>query len=121
MSSLKTSSLVKVLAECDILNHECTHVSVLILFFNIQLALPEGTQPRWGHSATAFNLSPGVVEFTMFGGCAKYVCGRDLHQQPKIAETTVVRLGEQITCSTVIELMNRCACCCHSHVHSDPI
>ena len=71
------------------------HVSVLI-FFNIQLTLPEGTQPRSGHTATAFNLSPGVVEVTMFGGSPKYAPG-NYQQQSKIAETTVVRLGEQIT------------------------
>ena len=65
------------------------------MFFNIQLALPEGTQPRWGHTATAFNLSPGVVEVTMFGGSPKFVPGGGDQQQSKIAETTVVRLGEQ--------------------------
>ena len=65
------------------------------MFFNIQLALPEGTQSQCGHTATAFNLSPGVVEVTMFGGCTKYVPGALDQQQHKIAETTVVRLGEQ--------------------------
>ena len=64
--------------------------------FNIQLALPEGAQPRYGHTATAFNLSPGVVEVTMCGGCPKHVPGGD-QQLSKLAETTVVRLGEQIT------------------------
>ena len=32
----------------------------------------------------------------MFGGSPKFVPGDD-QQQPKIADTTVVRLGEQIT------------------------
>ena len=59
--------------------------------------LPEGAQPRRGHSATAFTLSPGIVEVTMFGGSPKYVPGGDDQQQPKIADTTVVRLGGQIT------------------------
>ncbi len=65
--------------------------------FFIQLILPEGAQPRRGHSATAFKLSPGIVEVTMFGGCPKFVPGGDPQQQPKISDTTVVRLGEQIT------------------------
>ena len=56
--------------------------------------LPEGTQPRRGHTITPFNLSPGVVEATVFGGSPKLIPGEDDQQQPKIAETTVVRLGE---------------------------
>ena len=59
--------------------------------------LPEGAQPRWGHSATAFKLSPGIVEVTMFGGCPKFLPGGNDEQQPIIADTTVVRLGERIT------------------------
>ena len=80
----------------EIFSTERDHKRVLIFFFNIQLILPKETQPRWGHTATAFTLSPGIVEVTMFGGSPKLALGGDIQQHPKITETTVVRLGEQI-------------------------
>ena len=84
------------------------------MFFNIQLALPEGTQPRCGHTTTAFNLSPGVVEVTMFGGSPKYVPREGDQQQHKIAETTVVRLGEQ-------KLITHVSLCDCDDIHSPEI
>ena len=59
----------------------------------MQLAVSEEVQPRCRHTATAFNLSTGCVEVTMFGGCPKRVPGGG-DKQPKLAETTVLQLGE---------------------------
>ena len=59
-----------------------------------QLTLPEGTQPRWGHTLTACRMCPGRIHATTFGGCPKYereISGDD-HQ--KLAETTVMEFGK---------------------------
>ena len=53
-------------------------------------------QPRWWHTIAAFSLTPGLTEVTMFGGCPKYNPDAPDDQQPKIAETTILRLGEHL-------------------------
>ena len=59
----------------------------------MQLAVSEEVQPRYAHTVSAFTLSPGLVEATMFGGSPKYVPGKDT-KNPKIAQTVVLQLGE---------------------------
>jgi len=59
-----------------------------------QLALPEGAQPRMWHTVTAFSLVPGRTQVTMFGGCPNFERGKSDDAQPKLAETTVLELGE---------------------------
>ena len=56
--------------------------------------LPEGIQPRTGHTVTSFNLSPGVVEVTVFGGYPKWIPEKHNRLQPPKAATTMIRLGE---------------------------
>ena len=62
----------------------------------LQVTLPEGTQPRWGHTITAFNVCPGRTHTTTFGGSPKYEGhlrkSGDDHQ--KLAGTTVMEFGE---------------------------
>ena len=61
---------------------------------HVQVTVPN-LQSRCYHSATAFSLSPGLTEVTIFGGCPKlprnYKSYADLQQ---IANTTVLRFGE---------------------------
>ena len=49
---------------------------------------------RERHSATAFTLSPGLTEVTLFGGCPE-VASTDANS-PQIAATTVLRFGESV-------------------------
>ena len=54
-------------------------------------------QARSDHSATAFCLSPGLTEVTLFGGCHQWPKNRKVDADlPKIAKTTVLRFGELI-------------------------
>ena len=62
-----------------------------------QLILPEGGQSRAAHTITALNLGPGWTQVTMFGGCPKFESGKSLDAQQKLAKTTVLEFGEQIT------------------------
>ena len=61
---------------------------------HVQVIVPS-LQSRFYHSATAFSLSPGLTEVTIFGGCpnwpSNYKSDADL---PQIANTTVLRFGE---------------------------
>lgn len=50
-------------------------------------------QPRRGHTTTAFSLSPGLTEVTMFGGSPELSSGKDV-TQPKLAETTILQFSE---------------------------
>ena len=47
----------------------------------------------------AFSLAPGLTEVTMFGGCPKWILYAPDDQLPKIAETTMLRLGEHLVTS----------------------
>ena len=60
---------------------------------SLQLTLPEGTQPRWGHTVTSFRINDRV-HATTFGGCPDFVMNRPLDDCPKLAETTVMEFGE---------------------------
>lgn len=60
----------------------------------MQIEIPS-LQSRCDHSATAFNLFPGLTEVVLFGGCPIFPkeCRSDAYL-PQIAETTVLRFGE---------------------------
>ena len=50
---------------------------------------------RCNHSATAFSLSPGLTEVTIFGGCPNVPSNLKFRADlPQIANTTVLRFGE---------------------------
>ena len=60
---------------------------------SLQLTLPEGTQPRYGHTVTSFRINDRV-HVTTFGGCPDFVMGRSDDDCPKLADTTVMEFGE---------------------------
>ena len=55
----------------------------------LQVTPPESMTPRLYHSITATSLGPGLTEVLVFGG------RRELWGDP-IAETTILRFGEQL-------------------------
>ena len=59
-----------------------------------QLTLPEGTQPRWGHTLTACSVCPGRIHTTTFGGIPEGQIGKPDDAKQKLAETTVMEFGE---------------------------
>ena len=67
---------------------------VLCCLPSLQLTLPEGTQPRYGHTVTSFRLEEDRVHATTFGGCPEYDLNRSLDDDPKLADTTVMEFGE---------------------------
>ena len=67
------------------------------LLISLQLTLPGDAQPRMWHTATALSLGPGQTQVTMFGGCSKWESGKSADALPKLAKTTVLEFGEQIT------------------------
>ena len=68
---------------------------------HLQVKLPEGTLARWGHSATAITLCPGLVEVVVFGGTTKEVyIGKQRTVIPRIAETAIFTFGESATVSS---------------------
>ena len=70
---------------------------VIRVVLHVQVTVPS-LQSRFSHSATAFNLSPGLTEVTIFGGCpnlpSNAECDADL---PQIANTTVLRFGKCVS------------------------
>ena len=50
----------------------------------LQIPVPT-LQPRWGHSAGACSLSPGLSEIVIFGG---------FNDDDVLANTVIVRFGE---------------------------
>ena len=61
---------------------------------HVQVTVPS-LQSRFYHSATAFSLSPGLTEVTIFGGCPNVPSNAKYDADfPKIANTTVLRFGE---------------------------
>ena len=63
---------------------------------SLQLTLPEGTQPRWGHTVTSFPISEDKVHATTFGGCpTDFDSSGSDDDDPKLADTTVMEFGEQ--------------------------
>ena len=67
---------------------------VLCCLPSLQLTLPEGTQPRYGHTVTSFQLDEDRVHATTFGGCPDFVMKRSLDDSPKLADTIVMEFGE---------------------------
>ena len=61
---------------------------------SLQLTLPEGTQPRYGHTVTSYQVDERRIHTTTFGGCPDFVSGRLLDDDPKLADTTVMEFGE---------------------------
>ena len=62
---------------------------------SLQLTLPEGTQPRWGHTVTSYQVDQRRIHTTTFGGCpADYDPSRSDDDDPKLADTTVMEFGE---------------------------
>ena len=59
-----------------------------------QLTLPEGTQPRWGHTLTACSVCPGRVHATTFGGVPEGQWGKPDDAAQKLAETTVMEFSK---------------------------
>ena len=62
-----------------------------------QLTLPEGTQPRYGHTLTSCRMGESRTHVTTFGGGSKYYVGIKDSDVPKLADTTVLEFGEQNT------------------------
>jgi len=61
---------------------------------SLQLTLPEGTQPRFGHTVTSFRLDEETVNTTTFGGCPEWNSNKSNDDDPKLADTTVMEFGE---------------------------
>ena len=61
---------------------------------SLQLTLPEGTQPRWGHTVTSYQVDDNNIHATTFGGCPDYNPSRSDDDDPKLADTTVMEFGE---------------------------
>ena len=63
---------------------------------HVQVTVPS-LQSRCWHSATAFSLSPGLIEVTLFGGFSEWPSNSkpDADLTP-IANATVLRFGECI-------------------------
>lgn len=60
----------------------------------MQVVIPNNLS-RFHHSATAFNVCPGLTEVTLFGGCPGLPSyARSYDDYPQIANTTVLRFGE---------------------------
>ena len=59
-----------------------------------QLTLPEGTQPRRGHTLTACSVCPGRVHATTFGGIPEGQVGKPPDAKHRLAETTVMEFGK---------------------------
>ena len=61
---------------------------------SLQLTLPEGTQPRSGHTVTSFRLDKDRVHATTFGGCPDFDPNRSIDDYPRLADTTVMEFGK---------------------------
>ena len=94
--------------------HNCTIVCSLCILnlhppvsclLSPQLTLPENTQPRWGHTLTAFEMDQGRMHATTFGGGSKFESGIKDRDVPKLADTTVLQFGEQNTYHTTVHCM----------------
>ena len=61
---------------------------------SLQLPLPEGTQPRYGHTVTSYQVDERTIHTTTFGGCPEWDSKRSLDDDPKLADTTVMEFGK---------------------------
>ena len=71
------------------LNMLIMYVRIIACTLCLQVTPPESMKPRHFHSITATSLGPGLTEVLVFGGLRKV--GGDA-----IAETTILRFGEQL-------------------------
>ena len=62
---------------------------------HLQVTLPDGTPPRWGHSVTTITLCPGLENVTMFGGSTVNLQS-SAKKQPRISKTTVITFSKFI-------------------------
>ena len=60
-----------------------------------QLTLPEGTQPRYGHTLTSCRMGESRVHMTTFGGCPPHDPNTSVEDDPKLADTMVLEFGQQ--------------------------
>ena len=60
----------------------------ILLLHSISLQTDVALKPRWGHSVTAFSLTPELTEVTTFGGSAEAWTGVSWLQS-KLAHTTI--------------------------------
>ena len=93
-------------------NEICTIVTVYSLcFLNLhppvsclpspQLTLPEGTQPRYGHTLTSCRMGESRTHVTTFGGSPSFDPKGTVVTDPKLADTTVLEFGEQYEVCTL--------------------
>ena len=69
---------------------------------HVQVTVPS-LQSRSHHSATAFSLSPGQTEVTLFGGYSEWPSNYKSHADlTPIANTTVLRFGEYTSCMCAV-------------------
>ena len=61
---------------------------------SLQLTLPEGTLPRWGHTVTSYQVDQRRIHATTFGGCPDFNPSRSDDDHLKLADTTVMEFGE---------------------------
>ena len=72
---------------------------------HVQVTVPS-LQSRSGHSATAFNLSPGLTEVTLSGGYSEFPSNaKSFDDVTLIANTTVLRFGEYTSCVLFCHVM----------------
>jgi len=61
---------------------------------SLQLTLPEGTQPRWGHTVTSYQVDKRSIHVTTFGGSPEWDFKKSYDDDPKLDDTTVMEFGE---------------------------
>ena len=61
---------------------------------SLQLTLPEGSQPRYGHTVTSYQVDERTIHTTTFGGCPDFNPSRSDDDDPKLADTTVMEFGK---------------------------
>ena len=61
----------------------------------IQVTIPDGPIQRWGHTASAITLRPGLEDIIVFGGCPhNYDVQQSFKDDDRIADTTIITFGE---------------------------
>lgn len=79
---------------------------------HLQVTLPDGTLPRWGHSVTAITVCPGLEDVIMFGGRTdEYVPNKLMKDFHRIAETTIMTFGELCYVPSCLDHLI-CLCVC---------
>ena len=62
-----------------------------------KLTLPDGTQPRHGHTLTSCRTGDSRTHITTFGGGSKFYAGIEDSDVPTLADTNLLEFGEQNT------------------------